>query len=111
MTTADGLERTTGGRHPIAMFVWLPFLAADLGCMFGGTISIALQNRGVGLITARLAAFTVGAVLMTVDYSAFWSSTTYRFAQRIGLLVQNACAATLCARRASVRLMGFTILS
>jgi MFS transporter, ACS family, hexuronate transporter len=30
----------------IAMFAWLPFLAADLGCMFGGTISIALQKRG-----------------------------------------------------------------
>jgi ACS family hexuronate transporter-like MFS transporter len=48
----------------IAMFAWLPFLAADLGCMFGGTISIALQKRGVGLINARRTAFTVGALLM-----------------------------------------------
>ena len=28
----------------IALFAWLPFLAADLGCMFGGTISITLQK-------------------------------------------------------------------
>jgi ACS family hexuronate transporter-like MFS transporter len=32
--------------------------------MFGGTISIALQKRGVGLINARRTAFTVGALLM-----------------------------------------------
>ena len=49
----------------IAMFAWLPFLAADLGCMFGGTISITLQKyAGMGLINARRCAFTVGAVMM-----------------------------------------------
>jgi ACS family hexuronate transporter-like MFS transporter len=49
----------------IAMFAWMPFLAADLGCIFGGMVSMALQRRGVGLINARRGAFTVGAVLMT----------------------------------------------
>ena len=29
----------------IALFAWLPFLAADLGCLFGGTFSHALQKR------------------------------------------------------------------
>jgi len=49
----------------IALFAWLPFLAADLGCLFGGTISIAMQKYvGVGLINARRAAFTVGAIMM-----------------------------------------------
>jgi len=49
----------------IALFAWLPFLAADLGCMFGGTISITLQKyAGVGLINARRCAFTVGALMM-----------------------------------------------
>jgi len=49
----------------IAMFAWLPFLAADLGCMFGGTISITLQKyAGIGLINARRGAFTVGATMM-----------------------------------------------
>ena len=48
------------------MFAWLPFLAADLGCMFGGTISITLQKyAGMGLINARRCAFTVGALMMT----------------------------------------------
>ena len=41
------------------MFAWLPFLAADLGCMFGGAISITLQKyTGMGLINARRCAFT-----------------------------------------------------
>jgi ACS family hexuronate transporter-like MFS transporter len=49
----------------IAMFAWLPFLAADLGCMLGGTISISLQKyAGMRLIDARRAAFTVGALMM-----------------------------------------------
>ncbi|HET7219716.1 MAG TPA: MFS transporter, partial [Vicinamibacterales bacterium] len=44
----------------------LPFLAADLGCMFGGTISLALQKYfGVSLINARRGAFTLGALMMT----------------------------------------------
>jgi ACS family hexuronate transporter-like MFS transporter len=49
----------------IALFAWLPFLAADLGCFFGGAISLTLQKRfGVGLINARRGAFTVGAIMM-----------------------------------------------
>ena len=36
------------------MFAWLPFLAADLGCLFGGTISIELQKRGVGPVHGEL---------------------------------------------------------
>jgi ACS family hexuronate transporter-like MFS transporter len=49
----------------VALFAWLPFLGADLGCLFGGAVSMAVQRRGVGLINARRVAFTVGAVLMT----------------------------------------------
>jgi len=49
----------------IALTAWLPFLAADLGCMFGGVIVAFLQKRGVGLINARRGAFTLGAGLMT----------------------------------------------
>ena len=49
----------------IAMFAWLPFLAADVGCMVGGTVSMALQKHaGLGLIDARRCAFTLGACLM-----------------------------------------------
>ena len=49
----------------IAMFAWLPFLAADLGCLFGPIVVAWLQRRGADLIDARRGAFTVGAVLMT----------------------------------------------
>jgi ACS family hexuronate transporter-like MFS transporter len=49
----------------IALFAWLPFLAADLGCLCGGTISLWLQKRfGITLINARRSAFTFGAFLM-----------------------------------------------
>jgi ACS family hexuronate transporter-like MFS transporter len=48
----------------IAMFAWMPFLAADIGCFCGGAVSMALQRRGVALIDARRWAFTLGAVLM-----------------------------------------------
>jgi ACS family hexuronate transporter-like MFS transporter len=49
----------------IALFAWLPFVAADLGCLFGPAVVLFLQKRGVGLIDARRWAFTLGAVLMT----------------------------------------------
>ena len=50
----------------IALFAWMPFLAADFGCFFGGIISMALQKRaGFSLINARRSAFTVGALMMT----------------------------------------------
>jgi MFS transporter, ACS family, aldohexuronate transporter len=61
LTTVRGFDL-----KQIAMFAWLPFLAADLGCMFGGTVSITLQKHaGMGLINARRCAFTVGALMMT----------------------------------------------
>ena len=49
----------------IALFAWLPFLAADLGCLFGPAVVAFLQRRGINLIDARRGAFTLGAVLMT----------------------------------------------
>lgn len=48
----------------IAMFVWMPFLAADLGCVFGPAVVLFLQKRGLGLINARRSAFTLGAFMM-----------------------------------------------
>ncbi len=60
LTTARGFDL-----KQIALFAWLPFLAADLGCFAGGTIAATLQKYfGVGLINARRAAFTAGALLM-----------------------------------------------
>lgn len=48
----------------IALTAWLPFLAADIGCVFGGFLSQQFQNRGVTLINSRRATFTFGAIIM-----------------------------------------------
>ena len=60
----------------IAAFGWLPFFAADLGCMFGGTISLGLQRfLGVNLVNARRGAFTIGALMMlTVGFAGYVQS-------------------------------------
>lgn len=49
----------------IALYAFLPFVAADLGCLFGPSLALWFQRRGLRLIDARRAAFTVGALLMT----------------------------------------------
>ncbi|WP_297509482.1 MFS transporter [uncultured Caulobacter sp.] len=49
----------------IALFAWMPFVAADLGCLFGPAVAHLFQKRGVSLINARRMAFTLGAALMT----------------------------------------------
>lgn len=49
----------------IALFAWLPFLAADLGCLFGPAVVTFLQRRNVDLIDARRWTFTLGAAMMT----------------------------------------------
>jgi ACS family hexuronate transporter-like MFS transporter len=48
----------------VAWFAWVPFLAADLGCLFGGVLSPFFINRGVSVLTARKLAMTIPAVLM-----------------------------------------------
>ncbi len=49
----------------IALFAWLPFLAADFGCIFGGILAATLQKYlRVSLINARRLAFTSGAAMM-----------------------------------------------
>ncbi len=59
----------------IAIYAWLPFLAADLGCLFGPAVAHFLQSRGVGLIDARRGAFSVGAAMMLgVAFTGFVAS-------------------------------------
>ena len=49
----------------IALFAWMPFLAADFGCLFGGSVAMALQKySGVSVVNARRCAFSLGACLM-----------------------------------------------
>jgi ACS family hexuronate transporter-like MFS transporter len=49
----------------IALFAWLPFVAADIGCLFGPFLVSTFQKFGISLINARRFTFTVGAVMMT----------------------------------------------
>lgn len=48
----------------VAYFAWLPFLAADLGCLFGGVLSPFFIGRGYAILKARKLAATVPSLLM-----------------------------------------------
>jgi ACS family hexuronate transporter-like MFS transporter len=49
----------------IALFAWMPFLAADFGCLFGGVVAMRLQKRyGMSVVNSRRCVFTLGALLM-----------------------------------------------
>jgi len=49
----------------LAIFTWMPFLAADVGSLSGGLIASAVQRHtSLSLVNARRIAFTVGVVLM-----------------------------------------------
>jgi MFS transporter, ACS family, hexuronate transporter len=62
----------------IAMFSWLPFLAADFGCVFGGILAATLQKyTHISLINARRCAFTAGAALMVSVAFAGWVDDPY----------------------------------
>ena len=50
----------------IAMFAWLPFLAAAIGCVAGGVLSNLLITKfNVTTVNSRRIGFTIGALLMT----------------------------------------------
>ncbi len=49
----------------IALYAWLPFLAADFGSVFGGMVSRTCQKYWkISLINARRCAFSLGALMM-----------------------------------------------
>lgn len=49
----------------IALFAWLPFLAADMGGLFGGYLSpFLMKHLRVPLIASRIAGIALGAVMM-----------------------------------------------
>lgn len=50
----------------IALFAWLPFLAADFGCIFGAAVGRWVQNFAkISIVNARRCSFTLGALMMT----------------------------------------------
>ena len=49
----------------IAIFAWLPFLAADLGGIFGGYLSpLVMRYFKLNLVHSRIAGIVLGAILM-----------------------------------------------
>jgi MFS transporter, ACS family, hexuronate transporter len=81
----------------IAYFAWVPFLAADLGSLFGGVLSPFFIERGLSVLTARKAAATVPAVLMVAAIfigqapSAPWAI----FFFSVGAFAHQALSSTL----------------
>lgn len=59
LVSAWGLELKT-----IALWAWLPFLAADFGSLAAGLLPPLLMRRGVGMIASRKVTMTVGAICM-----------------------------------------------
>ncbi len=48
----------------IALWAWLPFLAADFGSLAAGLLPAWLMKRGAGLLTSRKITMTLGALCM-----------------------------------------------
>jgi len=50
----------------IALFAWLPWVAADLGALVGGSLSSSLVTKGQSINRARKTVIWLGAVLVAV---------------------------------------------
>jgi ACS family hexuronate transporter-like MFS transporter len=48
----------------IGYFAWVPFIAGDLGCIFGGLLSPFFSRLGSSVLTARKLSATVCAIIM-----------------------------------------------
>lgn len=48
----------------IALWAWLPFLAADFGSLAAGLLPPFLMRRGAGIVSSRKITMTLGALLM-----------------------------------------------
>lgn len=61
----------------IAMFAWLPWVAADLGALTGGSLSSWLLARGNTINFARKAVIWLGAALVLVTIPAVQAESSY----------------------------------
>jgi MFS transporter, ACS family, hexuronate transporter len=72
---AKGIELRSG-----LIAVWIPFVAADLGCFFGGYSSGYLIKRGWSLGAARKALIVFGGVGMTMLIPTIFTTNLYLIA-------------------------------
>lgn len=61
----------------IAMFAWLPWVAADLGALAGGSLSSWLVARGRSVNFARKAVIWLGATFVLVTIPAVQTESSY----------------------------------
>jgi len=61
----------------IAMFAWMPFLAADLGALGGGSLSSWLITQGRTINFARKAVIWLGALFVLAVIPAFYTESGY----------------------------------
>lgn len=61
----------------IAMFAWLPWVAADLGALAGGSMSSWLVARGHSVNFARKAVIWLGAIFVLVTIPAVQTESSY----------------------------------
>jgi ACS family hexuronate transporter-like MFS transporter len=101
----------------IALFAWMPFLAADLGGILGGYLSPFLMKRlKLDLLTARKAAMIIGAALMIAPGCVALAGDAYfaiallcvgGFAHQIISITINTLSADLFATEALATANGF----
>jgi ACS family hexuronate transporter-like MFS transporter len=72
---AKGIELKTG-----LIAVWVPFIAADLGNFFGGTVSGYLVNRGWSLGAARKSLIIFGGIGVTMLIPTIFTRNLYLIA-------------------------------
>jgi ACS family hexuronate transporter-like MFS transporter len=81
----------------IGYFASVPFLAADLGCLFGGVLSPFFVRLGCSVMTARKASVTVCAALMVLAIfigrapNAAWATAFFC----VGAFAHQAISSTL----------------
>ena len=61
----------------IAMFAWLPWVAADLGALSGGSLSSYLVSKGLSINFARKSVIWLGALLVLVTIPAVYTESGY----------------------------------
>jgi ACS family hexuronate transporter-like MFS transporter len=89
-------ERHLDLKH-LAYFASVPFLAADLGCLFGGVLSPIFVRLGCSIIRARKASATVCAALMVLAIfigrapNAEWATAFFC----VGAFAHQAISSTL----------------
>jgi len=61
----------------IALFAWLPWVAADLGALTGGSLSSWLVSKGKSINFARKAVIWLGATMVLVTIPAVQAENSY----------------------------------